>query len=204
MLDALQTAAAFACLRAEPGTVAAMVMRSWAALGVREDGGKNRGRWVDAIVELGGGDDEDAPAWCALACCAAWIAGCHALGLHPLLVTSGGVARLWQRQTRDSAILIPIAAVREGAQLLPGDILIRGRDEAGARRIAAGQSAYGHAELVVRHVVGAEWLHTAGGNTTSADSAEGDGVYDKPRGHRVDDARIVGFVRPLVRTLVSA
>jgi hypothetical protein len=204
MLDALQTAAAFARLRAEPGTVAAMVMRSWAALGVREDGGKNRGRWVDAIVEMGGGDDEDAPAWCALACCAAWYTACHALGLHPRVVASGGVARLWQRQTVDTATLIPVSAVREGAQLLPGDILIRGRDEAGARRIAAGQSAYGHAELVVRHVVGAEWIHTAGGNTTGGDSAEGDGVYDKPRGHRVDDARIVGFVRPLVRALVSA
>jgi len=197
------TAAAFACLRAEPGTVAAMVMRSWAALGVREDGGKNRGRWVDAIIEMGGGDDEDAPAWCALACCAAWYTACHALGLHPRVAASGGVARLWQRQTVETATLIPVSAVREGAALQAGDILIRGRDEAGARRIAAGQSAYGHAELVVRYA-GGEWIHTAGGNTTGGDSAEGDGVYDKPRGHRVDDARIVGLVRPLVRTLVSA
>lgn len=181
-------------LRRNPELLAVQWARSLAAMGVREDGGHNRGRWVDAIVAIAGYDPDDAHSWCAMFACAAMLSGGLASGMRPRMHITGGVARLWQRSAREGALLIPIAAVREGAELRPGDIMIRGRDEAGARRMERGESAYGHTEIVVRH--GHRWLHTVGGNTTSGDSAEGDGVYDKPRGCDLQDPRLVGFVRP--------
>jgi hypothetical protein len=97
---------------------------------------------------------------------------------------------------------IHVDAVRSGAiKLQPGDIYCRARDAADAVKVHAGRRVLGHAELVVRDT-GDGWLHTAGGNTDGSDDRDGDGVYDKPRGIRLDDPRLIGFVRPVTAVLL--
>jgi len=189
-------------LRTRPGVVAVQVMRSWAALPVRERG-QNRGRWVDAIVALGGGNPTAGSAWCAYACWAAWHTACASLGLRLDSPTSGGVVQSWILQA-DTPAQIHIDDVRSGSVVLqPGDLFIRTRDAADAERAKRGSRVLGHTELVVS--VGPDgWLHTVGGNTTGGDSREGDGVYDKPRGIHLGDDRLVGFVRPAVSILVRS
>jgi hypothetical protein len=182
-------------LRTNPGIVAIMSARSMAKMGVREDSGSNRGRWVDAIIEMAGGDDSDAPAWCAYFCWAMWYQACIALGLELDCKTSGGVLRSWHDNPNHQ---IRVEDVRSGRMTLEeGDIMIRVRDDAHTRAAKDGGIFYGHAELVVAQK--GEWIHTIGGNTNNGDSAEGDGVFEKPQGIRLSDKRLVGFLRPTAK-----
>jgi hypothetical protein len=194
-------AEAFAVCRDNPGDHAVVTMRTWAAMGVRETR-PNRGRWVDPIISLAGGDPGDAPAWCAYAVWAAWHHAAMALGLRLVSTTSGSVAQSWLAQAGTPA-QIHVDAVRSGAiKLQPGDIYCRARDAADVAKVHGGRRVLGHAELVVRDC-GDGWLHTAGGNTDGSDNRDGDGVYDKPRGIRLDDPRLIGFVRPVTAILLE-
>lgn len=202
-------AAAFHLLRVNPGHLAVLTMKSWAALPVRESS-PNRGRWVDAIVEMGGGDDEDAPAWCAYAVWAAWHSACHAIGLKLVQPTSGGVIRSWHKAPEHTRILH--SDVVSGKEVLqPGDIMIRTREAKHVERVLNGSTVPGHTELFVRFDPDsgltntlADWIHTAGGNTNEAGSADGQGVYDKVEGIRIDDPRLVGWIRPDFEQLVTS
>lgn len=193
-------AESLATSRANPGVHAALTMRTWAAMRVRETRA-NRGRWVDPIISLAGGDPGDAPAWCAYAAWSAWHVAAMALGMRVTSRTSGSVAQSWLLQAGTPG-QIHIDDVRSGkVKLQPGDIYIRTRSAADTATVHAGRRALGHAEIVIRDC-GDGWLHTAGGNTDSGDSRDGDGVHDKPRGIRLDDPRLVGFVRPVCEVLL--
>lgn len=190
-------AAALMYLRQHPYLLAYATMDSWARRGVKESS-HNAGRDVSAIIQSGGGDPDERPAWCAYAACDAWIRGCDAAGVRPDFVTSGGCARLWHR---NPTLQITIDQVRSGQVVLrPGDIYIRGRDAAAGARIRNGGTDLGHCGLtrVLRKDL---WISTAEGNTDSEDSREGDGVYRKIKGVSLDDPRLVGFIRPKWKNL---
>lgn len=196
-------ARAYGVVRAHPGLVAARTMLSWCDLRVREDAGQNRGRVVDAI-QLIGGTTRLGEAWCLRAAYAAWHAAGWALGQRPNVVDgevedTGGTAKAWIRTHDDHKI--PVDAAIDGRRsLLPGDIMIRVRDPDDREAVRGGHYRPGHAEIVTRqHTDG--WLDTAGGNTSSRGSAEGQGCFRHPRGIHIEDPRILGFLRPEMEAL---
>jgi len=178
-------------LQRAPGVVAVLVARSFALMQVRERG-SNRGRWVDAIVEIGGGDDEAAGAWCAYFGWACWHIAALALGCRVTSRTSGGVVRSWHRATE---------AERIYQTPRPGDLMCIVRNPAHLSAVRQGQTVPGHMEIV-RRVYGDGSLDTIGGNTTGGDSAEGDGVYIHRKVYTLSDPRLIGFIRPTLKRLV--
>jgi hypothetical protein len=183
-------AAALRTLQRVPGVVAALVARSFALMRVRERG-INRGRWVDAIVQIGGGDDEQAGAWCSYFGWACWHIAALVLGCRVVSRTSGGVVRSWHYATE---------AERVQGTPQPGDLMCIVRDARHLDTVRAGGTVPGHLELVRRvHADGT--LDTIGGNTTSADSAEGDGVYLHRGTYTLTDPRLIGFIRPRLERL---
>lgn len=180
-------------MRANPNIIMAQIARSYAAMEVRESG-RNRGRWVDAITHMGGGDCRDAGAWCAYF---AWACA-HQAGLatgHKLVSkTSGGVVRSWLKNPDAQITPADIKSGRETLQ--PGDIMVRVRRPEDLEKVYQGSTALGHAEVVIRATDAQGFIHTVGGNTNGEDSAEGDGVYEKIHGIHIDDARLIGFIRP--------
>lgn len=172
-------------LREYPELFAVMTARSFAKMDVRETG-HNRGRWVDAIIEMGGGDDDDAPAWCSYFVWACWHNACLALGLKLDSRTSGGVTRSWHKNPAGQYKI-------EDAKI--GDLMIRVRDPNHVGRVLNGNNVPGHTEIIVK-IRPDGWIHTIGGNTISEDSAEGNGVFEKERGIHKDDPRIIGALRP--------
>lgn len=189
-MDVHVIAAALRTLQRVPGVVAVLVARSFAMMEVREHG-HNRGRWVSAIIRLGGGDDDDAPAWCAYFGWACWHIAALALGCRVVSYTSGGVARSWIR-------------AHEGDRVTgtpqPGDLMCIVRDARHVATVHAGGTMPGHMEIV-RRVNGDGTIDTIGGNTTGGDSAEGDGVYEHRGVYRLDDPRLIGFIRPRIERL---
>jgi hypothetical protein len=177
-------------LRQHPELTAVMAARSFAKMNVVEQS-HNRGRWVDAIIEMGGGDDDDAPAWCAYFAWGCWHMGCLTLGLELDSRTSGGVIRSWHKNP-DAQYNIRDAKM--------GDLMIRVRDEDDVEKVLEGGTVPGHTELIV-DISADGWVHTIGGNTISEDSAEGNGVFEKKRGIHVDDPRIIGALRPKTKRL---
>lgn len=192
----MTAASALATLRDAPWICAVAAMRAWARLPVREDG-RNRGRWVDAIIEYGGGEDESGDAWCVWCVAAAWHVACHALQMRchiDEIRHYGGAVRMWLRASGDQRIHVE-DVIADPHLLRPGDIYVRVRDPRHVDRARDGHTAPGHVGMIV----GARqdgWLHTVEGNTSSKDSAEGDGVYDKPKGIHIEDSRLLGYVRP--------
>ena len=182
-------ARALLALVRNPGVVAARVGMTWAEMDVREELGSNRGRWVDAIVEIGGGDDEAAPAWCMYFCWACWHVAGLGLGLEVTSRTSGSVIPSWHRATDEE---------RVDGDPIAGDILCRVRDVDDLAAVLAGGWAPGHAEIVIRTRPDGG-IETVGGNTFDEDGAEGDGVYIHRQTYTRDDPRLLGFIRPTVR-----
>lgn len=182
-------AAALLELVRNPGIVATRVGMTWAAMDVREEAGSNRGRWVDAIVEIGGGDDDDAPAWCMYFVWACWHVACLSLGLELVSRTSGSVISSWHRATDGE---------RVDGDPIAGDILCRVRSVDDLAGVLAGGWAPGHAEIVIRTRADGV-IETVGGNTFSEDGAEGDGVYIHRQTYTRNDPRLLGFIRPTVR-----
>jgi hypothetical protein len=182
-------ARALLALFRQPGILAVRAALTFASMNVREETGANRGRWVDAIVELGGGDDEAAPAWCMLFCWACWHIAALALGLEVTSRTSGSVVSSWHRATD---------AERVTGNPRAGDLLLRVRDAEDLATVRAGGWCPGHAEIVVR-CDDAGKLVTVGGNTFDEDGAEGDGVYIHRSTYTMNDDRIIGFIRPSVK-----
>jgi hypothetical protein len=162
-----------------------------AAAEVREVGGPNRGPRVEEFqrsVGLRPGDP-----WCA-----AFVAWCamSSRGLSaPPSWCSGSAITTWTKGSRKAG---PAGActplfVDYRDRVRVGWIWVRAKDEAGAADARRGNWVQGHIGIVI--AVDEVGFHTVEGNTNSAGSRDGDGVYRKT--HRWTDshdlARTVGW-----------
>ncbi|CAB4150373.1 Peptidoglycan binding-like [uncultured Caudovirales phage] len=158
---------------------------------VREIGGANRGPRVEEFqrsVGLRPGDP-----WCA-----AFVAWCvtQSRGLAtPPSWCSGSAITTWQKATRKvgpSGFCTPLFNDYRG-RIGAGWVWVRAKDEAGAGEARRGNWVQGHCGIVV--AVDSVGFHTVEGNTNSAGSRDGDGVYRKT--HRWTDshdlARTIGW-----------
>ena len=195
--------------------LATLTIQSWAAEGVRESDGKNRGPVVDAIHEIAGGDDEDAAAWCARAVQAAWRIAGWATGqaLDARISRSGSVFYLLHtthRRLPSSALRCEHIGSKTPGEVVeaftrdlrPGDALIRYTVRPGFEGVPfegreRSMTHLGHTEIVCA-TYSDGYVDTIGGNTRGqTDSRDGDGVYLHRRMYSVRDPRVVGFVRPV-------
>lgn len=158
---------------------------------VREVGGANRGERVEQYqrtVGLRPGDP-----WCA-----AFVAWCimqsRDLTKAPAWC-SGSAITTWQRGSKRAGAaqrVTPLDAEFR-KRVAPGFVWVRATDERSAKLARAGGWVKGHTGIVV--AVDDAGFHTVEGNTNSAGSREGDGVYRKL--HRWDDSmqmrRTVGW-----------
>lgn len=158
---------------------------------VREIGGANRGPRVEEFqrsVGLRPGDP-----WCA-----AFVAWCAmtARGLSaPPSWCSGSAITTWQKGSRKAgpaAACTPLFADYRD-RIRAGWVWVRAKDEAGAGEARRGNWVQGHCGIVV--AVNELGFETVEGNTNSAGSRDGDGVYHKTHlwTHSHDLARTVGW-----------
>jgi len=183
---------AFGQLARVPGVIAARVGITLARMHVREVSA-NRGRWINAMAEINGHDDEAAGAWCAHFAWFCWQVAALVVGCRVVSRTSGSVVSSWHKATDAERV--------EGTPR-PGDIALRVRDVSDLAGVLAGGWAYGHAMIVVRvHADGA--IDIVHGNTDGSGGAEGDGVYYERRAYRMDDPRLIGFIRPTLERVTG-
>ena len=161
-----------------------------ADLQVREEGGMNRGAKVEAYqraAALGPGDP-----WCA-----AFVAWCIMKSRQldkPPTWCSGSAITTWHKGSKRAgdASTTPNAPDYK-SKVKPGWVWVRAKDPKGASDAARGLWVQGHCGIVV--AVDAVGFHTVEGNTNSAGSRDGDGVYRKL--HKWSDAaqiaRTVGW-----------
>lgn len=162
-----------------------------ADLQVREVGGMNRGAKVEAYqraAALGPGDP-----WCA-----AFVAWCVMKSRQATTAptwTSGSAITTWQKGSKRAGVDASTTPNSPGYQskVKPGWVWVRAKDPKGASDAARGLWVQGHCGVVV--AVDAVGFHTVEGNTNSAGSRDGDGVYRKL--HKWSDAaqiaRTVGW-----------
>ncbi len=202
-------------MRAGAPLLALLVMRSWAAMKVRESDGQNRGPVVDAIHELseaagGNGDKEDAAPWCARAVNVAWyLAGlCTFQRVDPVVSRSGSVFYLLHSTFRRAPELVIFVNTKEAIEGLgdltkvikPGDAMIRYTVKDRYRDVPFDElerkmTESGHVEIVQKvHKDGT--LDTVGGNTDHDTAREGNGVFVHRGRYSVHEDRVVAFVRP--------
>lgn len=209
--NAFKLPVAMATIQANGGVIAANVMLSLCVERVREDRGKNRGRMVDALV-LYGGTTVLGEAYCMRVSLGCWQVAADALGCVVNIDDSygiedtGGCLRAWHGT--DDEFRLSAAAVRIQADVgiavcKPGDVFIRTRNANDMRRAMQGRTTPGHAEIVIRQ--DGRRLITAGGNTTSGDSRDGQGFFYHPDTYTIDDPRFVGVLRPVLanRNLIA-
>ena len=153
-----------------------------ADLQVREVGGMNRGAKVEAYqraAALGPGDP-----WCA-----AFVAWCVMKSRQATTAptwTSGSAITTWQKGSKRAGVDASTTPNSPGYQskVKPGWVWVRAKDPKGASDAARGLWVQGHCGIVV--AVDAVGFHTVEGNTNSAGSRDGDGVYRKL--HKWSDA----------------
>lgn len=163
-------------------------------LNVREIGGKNRGPKVQEYqrsVGLGVGG-----AWCA-----AFVAWCVMRSRQlekPPSWCSASVVTMFhkaRRKVAPAALVLPIEPDYK-SRVVAGMIWCRAKNESGAKLARSGTWVLGHCGIVVE--VTAEAFYTVEGNTNSAGSRDGDGVYRKE--HRwsslPDIQRTIGWFSP--------
>jgi len=162
--------------------------------GVREVGGMNRGPDVEKYqktVGLSAGSP-----WCA-----AFVAWCVTQSkgqVTPPGWCSGSAITQWHRGSRKmlaEGFTTPEKADFQ-SKVRPGMIWVRAKDAAGATAARRGTWVQGHTGIVV--AVDEEGFHTVEGNTNSAGSREGDGVYRKLHrwSYATDIVRTVGWFDP--------
>lgn len=161
-----------------------------ADLQVREEGGMNRGAKVEAYQRAGGLGPGDP--WCA-----AFVAWCIMKSRQldkPPTWCSGSAITTWHKGSKragDAFTTPSIAGYQSKVQ--PGWIWVRAKDPKGALDALRGLWVQGHCGIVV--AVDSVGFYTVEGNTNSAGSRDGDGVYRKL--HRWSDlpqiARTVGW-----------
>jgi hypothetical protein len=161
-----------------------------ADLQVREVGGMNRGPRVEEYQRAGGLGPGDP--WCA-----AFVAWCVMKSRqldNPPTWCSGSAITTWHKGSKRAgdASCTPKFAGFEG-KVKPGWVWVRAKDPAGADLARSGSWVQGHCGIVV--AVDSAGFYTVEGNTNSAGSRDGDGVYRKL--HRWSDAaqiaRTVGW-----------
>lgn len=161
-----------------------------ADLQVREEGGMNRGAKVEAYQRAGGLGPGDP--WCA-----AFVAWCVMKSRQldkPPTWCSGSAITTWQKGSKragDGSTTPNSTGYQSKVQ--PGWVWVRAKDPKGAADVWRGLWVQGHCGIVV--AVDAVGFYTIEGNTNSAGSRDGDGVYRKL--HRWSDAaqiaRTVGW-----------
>lgn len=162
------------------------------AKGVREVGGKNRGADVEkyqACVGLRPGDP-----WCAAFVSWCWLEA-HELQSAPWC--SGSAVTIFHKGTRKgaSAEVVYPDSPDLAARVRPGMIWVRAKNPDGARSAARGIWVQGHCGIVV--AVDATGFTSIEGNTNSAGSRDGDGVYKKLHKWGASDIpRTVGWFAP--------
>lgn len=165
-----------------------------AAKGVREVGGMNRGPDVERYQKTVG--LSPGSPWCA-----AFVAACvtRSKGQNtPPGWCSGSAITQWHKGTRK---MLPEGfttpeKIDFQSKVRPGMIWVRAKDGAGAVAARKGTWVQGHTGIVI--AVDAEGFHTVEGNTNSAGSREGDGVYKKIHrwSYSTDIVRTVGWFDP--------
>ena len=190
------TLAAFKAPPAAPAAPAAPINVTEAALaliatatgeankGVREVG-KNAGPDVEKYLHCLG-MTKGSP-WCA-----AFVSWCvmTSRGLaKPPKWCSGSAVSLFQmsRNSKTCVYVVP-TEMEYQAKVKPGYIWSRAQDATAAAAARKGSWCQGHTGIVV--AVDATGFHTIEGNTNSAGSREGDGVYRKL--HKWSDAELIG------------
>jgi len=167
-------------------------------LGVAQPRPGRYGAAVCAIIsEAPGVDCDRYEAWCqrfAWACCetAAMAQGGHTAYPHAW----GGVMRAWHEAGVLGLRRMTYGAWLDGEEPGPGWVMVRVRDA--TRRAAAmrGTPTPGHCGVV--EVVRGATVGTIDGNTNASGSATGGEVGRNVV--RRDDARLVGFIEPKVRS----
>lgn len=168
-------------------------------VGVRERG-RNAGPEVAAFLEtvgLGTGN-----AWCAAFVYAIHKWAAESLGANTECPRSGSAVALWLKARRANLLTFRPDQVKTGLIYpQPGDVFVRvRRGRAQDVDVVTNEALRfrdrrrkGHTGIVTgmdEHGV----VHTIEGNTNSAGSAEGDGVYRKAVD--LDMPELVGFIRP--------
>ena len=161
-----------------------------ADLQVREEGGMNRGAKVEEYQRAGGLGPGDP--WCA-----AFVAWCVMKSRQldkPPTWCSGSAITTWHKGSKRAgdASTTPNAPDYK-SKVQPGWVWVRAKDPKGASDALRGLWVQGHCGIVV--AVDSVGFYTVEGNTNSAGSRDGDGVYRKL--HRWSDlaqiARTVGW-----------
>lgn len=163
------------------------------AKGVREIGGKNRGADVETYQKCVGLRPGDP--WCASFVSWCWL---EATGLESAPWCSGSAVTIFHKATRKGAsaeVVYPHDADLT-ARVRPGMVWVRAKNPDGARSASRGIWVQGHCGIVV--AVDATGFTCVEGNTNSAGSRDGDGVYRKLHKWGASDiARTVGWFAPL-------
>ena len=170
------------------------VAEAEAAKNVREVGGMNRGPDVEKYQKTVG--LSPGSPWCA-----AFVAYCVQTSrgaATPPAWCSGSAITLWHRGTRkmnSEGFTTPEKADFQ-TKVRPGMIWVRAKDASGATAARRGTWLQGHTGIVI--AVDEEGFHTVEGNTNSAGSREGDGVYRKLHrwSYSTDIVRTVGWFDP--------
>lgn len=132
-------------------------------LEIREHGGNNHGEVVEKLLRKAGGSPGQP--WCAAFCDALYEAACKAFGVQPDINIGLSVSQLAQRAKE-------LGRYHEDENLArPGDLLL----------IKGGPTGYQHVGVVISFVNPQGIIASIEGNTNSAGSADGDGVYRKKR-----------------------
>lgn len=132
-------------------------------LEIREHGGNNHGEVVEKLLRRAGGSPGQP--WCAAFCDALYEAACKAFGVQPDINIGLSVSQLAQRGKE-------LGRYHEDIDLCrPGDLVL----------IKGGPTGYQHVGVAVSFANDNKVIATIEGNTNSAGSADGDGVYRKRR-----------------------
>lgn len=156
-----------------PGPVAfRTVADSLANIGVTEEGGENRGKYVQtylASVGLGPGYP-----WCAALVHYRLLQACHALGVDPNPhFPKSGYCPDWKQWAQSNGLWIPVDS---DIRVLPGDVCLF---------YFASKERVAHAGIVVARKPDSSGVMTVEGNTGPEKGTEvnrdGDGIYKKDR-----------------------
>lgn len=162
------------------------------AKGVREIGGKNCGPDVEKYQKCVGLRPGDP--WCAAFVSWCWL---EATGLESAPWCSGSAVTIFHKGTRKGASsdIVRPDAPDLAARVRPGMVWVRAKNPDGARSASRGIWVQGHCGIVV--AVDATGFTCVEGNTNSAGSRDGDGVYRKLHKWGASDVpRTVGWFAP--------
>jgi CHAP domain len=168
-----------------PGIVAQLAAKeALANVGVHEEGGENRGKYVETYLRSVG-LSAGAP-WCAAFVYYRLLQACHNLSVNPKPVPpKSGYCPDWQDWAKDNGIWLPVDTEE---RILPGDLALFYFPAKG--RVA-------HIGIVVGRMAEGQGVYTVEGNTgpeRGEVNREGDGVYRKEREWQEFGSR-GGFIR---------